>query len=107
MDYKCTALDISDFGKMVVVVTPTKQCFWRGSSCFIENERIDPCVIHIYAGDVIMYKMQEEEFDAIVIDESTSNCPPHEVVKLYYLGTHSDYGCVKCKMKSLRLEDFQ
>ena len=54
-----------------------------------------------------MYKMQEEEFDAIVVDESTPKCPPHEVVKLYYLGTHSDYGCVKCKLKSLNLEDFQ
>lgn len=54
-----------------------------------------------------MYKMHEEEFDAIVIDENTAKCPPHEVVRLYYLGTHSDYGCVKCKMKSLRLEDFQ
>lgn len=51
--------------------------------------------------------MQEEEFDAIVIEGKTPKCPPHEVVKLYYLGAHSDYGCVRCKMKSLRLEDFQ
>ena len=53
-----------------------------------------------------MLKMQEDEFDAIVVDDSTPQCPPHEVVKLYYLGTHSDYGCVKCKMKSFILEDF-
>lgn len=54
-----------------------------------------------------MYKMQEEEFDAITINDNTPKCPPHEIVKLYYLGTHSDYGCVKCKMKSYNPEDFR
>ena len=52
-----------------------------------------------------MTHMQEEEFDKI--EKSNEKCPPHEVVKLYYDGTHSDYGCVKCKMKSLILEDFE
>ena len=66
-----------------------------------------PCKCCYRIGGNFMYKMQEDEFDAIVVDENESKCPPHEVVKLYYLGTHSDYGCIKCKMKSLRLEDFQ
>ena len=52
-----------------------------------------------------MIHMQEEEFDKI--EKSTENCPPHEVVKLYYEGTHSDYGCIKCKRRSLILADFE
>ena len=32
-----------------------------------------------------MYKMQEEDFDAIVVDEKATKCPPHEVVKLLFL----------------------
>lgn len=42
----------------------------------------------------------------IVVSENTNKCPPHEIVKLYYLGTHSDYGCIKCKRKSYNLADF-
>jgi len=56
-------------------------------------------------GDEKMIHMQEDEFDKI--KKSDEKCPPHEVVKLYYEGTHSDYGCVKCKMKSLILSDFE
>ena len=52
-----------------------------------------------------MIHMQEEEFEKI--EKSTEKCPPHEVVKLYYMGTHSDYGCIKCKRKSLILADFE
>ena len=52
-----------------------------------------------------MIHMQEEEFDKIA--KSNEKCPPHKVVKLYYKGTHSDYGCVKCKIKSLILSDFE
>ena len=54
-----------------------------------------------------MYRMSEEEFDAIKITDDTPKCPPHEIVKLYYLGTHSDYGCIKCKFKSLIKSDFE
>lgn len=50
--------------------------------------------------------MQEDEFDRIKITDDIPNCPPHEVVKLYCYGTHTDYGCIRCKMKSYRLEDF-
>ena len=53
-----------------------------------------------------MIKMQEDEFDRIKITDDIPNCPPHEVVKLYCYGTHTDYGCIRCKMKSYRLEDF-
>lgn len=53
-----------------------------------------------------MEHMQEDVFDKIPITEDYQNCN-HEVVKLYYLGTHSDYGCIKCGMKSLILEDFK
>ena len=49
--------------------------------------------------------MQEEEFDKI--KRSDDKCPPHEVVKLYYKGAHTDYGCKKCKMKSSVLSYFE
>ena len=57
-----------------------------------------------------MRHMQEEEFDKLkfpYINKNHKNekCE-HSVVKLYYLGTHSDYGCEKCGMKSSRIEDF-
>ncbi len=51
-----------------------------------------------------MKRMQEADFDKI--EESKGSCPPHDVVKLYYFGTHSDYGCTRCKMKSSNIEDF-
>ncbi len=53
-----------------------------------------------------MEKMQEKVFDKIRQETTPDKCRKHEVVKLYYLGTHSDYGCKKCKMKSLILSDF-
>ena len=53
-----------------------------------------------------MQKMQEDEFDEIKpVIKQGEKCN-HEVIKLYYAATHSDYGCIKCKMKSLNLEDF-
>lgn len=54
-----------------------------------------------------MQKMQEDEFDKIEPTTKPGERCVHEVVKLYYLGTHSDYGCIKCKMKSLVLEHFE
>jgi len=53
-----------------------------------------------------MQHMQEDEFDKIPQTCKPEDCQ-HEVVKLYYKSTHSDYGCVRCKMKSLILEDFR
>lgn len=52
-----------------------------------------------------MTHMQEDEFDAI--KKSDEKCPPHEVVKLYTLGAHTDYGCIKCKIRSLDLKFFE
>ena len=51
-----------------------------------------------------MEKMQEDYFDNI--KKSNEKCPPHEIVKLYINGTHTDYGCKKCKIKSLDLTVF-
>lgn len=53
-----------------------------------------------------MQKMLEEEFDKIESKIKQGEKCSHEVVKLYYGGTNSDYGCIKCKLKSLILEDF-
>ena len=39
-----------------------------------------------------------EEFDKIKSDITNNKPCVHEVVKLYYNGTHSDYGGIKCKM---------
>lgn len=49
-----------------------------------------------------MRKMTEKEFDDIPAVQGS--CPPHEIVKLTYLGTHSDYGCIKCKIKTFTPE---
>ncbi len=57
-------------------------------------------------GGRFMQKMQEEEFDKIEPKHNYGEKCEHDIVKLYYCGTHSDYGCIKCKMKSLNLEDF-
>ena len=54
-----------------------------------------------------MEKMQEAEFDRIKQKITPNKCQNHYVVKLYYLGTHSDYGCRNCKMKSSILKDFE
>lgn len=54
-----------------------------------------------------MLKMQEIEFDKIEPQTNKKEQCLHNVVKLYTFGTHFDYGCTKCKMKSLNLSDFQ
>lgn len=54
-----------------------------------------------------MEKMQETEFDQIVPVCEFSECDHSQIVKIYYLATHSDYGCKKCKMKSLNLDTFK
>lgn len=50
--------------------------------------------------------MQEDEFDKIERTNLAKLCK-HEVVRLYQFGSHSDYGCIKCGMKSLIIEDFR
>lgn len=68
-------------------------------------------ICFILGGDNIMRHMQEEEFDKLNFSGLDKNnaikkCK-HSVVKLYYLGTHTDYGCEKCGFKSLLIEDFE
>ena len=53
-----------------------------------------------------MEKMQEEEFDKINPTYDPNECNHQNIVKLYYLGTHSDYGCLDCKIKSFDLSLF-
>lgn len=50
-----------------------------------------------------MKHMDEKEFDKIKAKESPESCN-HVFVKLYDLGMHSDYGCIKCKIKTLTPE---
>lgn len=52
-----------------------------------------------------MMKMQEDEFEKLKKIEG--QCPPHEVVRIYDLGSHIGYGCTKCKFCSHTLEDFK
>lgn len=54
-----------------------------------------------------MEKMQEDEFDNIAPQCDPSKCNHDEIVKLYYLSTHTDYGCKKCKMHSTNIEAFR
>ncbi len=54
-----------------------------------------------------MEKMQEKDFEKIEPTCHIAECDHSEIVKLYYLGAHSDYGCKKCKMQSLILTDFK
>lgn len=48
---------------------------------------------------IAMEKMKEEIFDKLKPTEHSEKCH-HEYVKLYHLGTHTDYGCIKCKIKT-------
>ena len=53
-----------------------------------------------------MEKLQETEFAQLNATCEARRCN-HNIVKLYDKGTHSDYGCVNCKMQSMNLEDFE
>lgn len=53
-----------------------------------------------------MEHMSELEFETLAKTAETAHCKHKKVVKLYYAGMHSNYGCVKCKMKSLNTMDF-
>ena len=54
-----------------------------------------------------MEKMQESYFDQIIKDTKPENCTEHHFVKLYDLGAHSDYGCIKCGFKTLTPEIYK
>lgn len=46
-----------------------------------------------------MEHMQEKEFDKLVFSEEYKHCKHENIVRLYYLRTHSDYGCLSCGVK--------
>ena len=54
-----------------------------------------------------MIHMQEDEFDRMTKTLKPEECKEHHFVKLYYLGTHSDYGCTLCGLKTLTPEIFK
>ena len=51
-----------------------------------------------------MLRMQEDEFDRREKTCTPAECKEHCFAKLYYLGTHSDYGCIHCGLKTLTPE---
>lgn len=53
-----------------------------------------------------MKKMTEEQFEAIPKTKKPKECKLHDVVRVYYLGSHSDYGCTRCGKMSTAIEDF-
>ena len=54
-----------------------------------------------------MRKMQERDFDLIEKSCEVEVCSHPEIVKLYDNGTHTDYGCTQCKLKSLENDAFE
>ena len=54
-----------------------------------------------------MYKMSEEDFLKLSFKLSPDKCKHAEVVKLYYLGMHSDYACTSCGMMSTDKDHFK
>ena len=54
-----------------------------------------------------MEKMQEKEFDEMIKSANPAACKKHCFIKLYELGTHSDYGCKYCGLKTLTPEKFE
>ena len=50
-----------------------------------------------------MKKMQESEFENLQKVGNPKTCR-HQFVKLYYNGTHTDYGCVLCKIQTMNPE---
>lgn len=52
-------------------------------------------------------RIQEDEFDNMKRSISPKECKHHDFAKLYYLGSHTDYGCIHCGFKTLTPELFQ
>lgn len=53
-----------------------------------------------------MLKMTEEEFSKLTFESTPKECNHPHVVKLYYLGMHTDYACEKCGLQSTEIEHF-
>lgn len=56
-------------------------------------------------GVIVLQKMTEQQFEKLVFTRNRKECK-HIVVKLTYLGMHSDYGCILCGMQSSVKKDF-
>ena len=54
-----------------------------------------------------MIHMQEDEFDQMKKTLKPEECKEHNFVKLFYLGSHSDYGCTLCGFKTLKPESLK
>ncbi len=59
---------------------------------------------------VNMRKMQQDEFDELtknISEAEKRKCKHTEIVKIYFLGANTDYGCVGCGMEHTSLEAFR
>lgn len=43
-----------------------------------------------------MEHMQEKDFDKLAFAKEYKDCKHATIVRLYYLGTHVEYGCAVC-----------
>ncbi len=43
-----------------------------------------------------MEKMKEKDFANLSFEKKHINCKHENIVKLYYLSTHTEYGCLGC-----------
>lgn len=56
-----------------------------------------------------MRKIDEKEFNSLVKDiprEVVNSCNHPEVVRIYTMGAHTDYGCLKCGLQHTNKEVF-
>lgn len=56
-----------------------------------------------------MRKMDEKEFNNLTKDKSrdvVKSCDHLEVVRIYTMGSHTDYGCLKCGLQHTNKEVF-
>ena len=56
-----------------------------------------------------MRKIDEEEFYELtknIPDDVKCSCGHSEVVRIYTLGSHTDYGCLKCGLQHTNKEFF-
>lgn len=52
-----------------------------------------------------MQKIQEKEFYEAVKNAKAGECKEHEFVKIYNLGSHDNFGCIKCGYRTLVLNE--
>lgn len=54
-----------------------------------------------------MRKMEQEEFDKLKFDRNPKDCNHPEIVRIYFQGAHTDYGCVACGLSHTNKEVFE